>query len=221
MIVNLSWNAVPNATSYNVYRSGGPSGFQLIFTTLTANSYVDGPNDLDNSTTYTYQVTSVTGSGESLPSNVVTAVPLGPPLSPTGLTQTVSSGSSSSVPLLPDPANIPTVTVQNNTLDLGPGQIPGSTTYYTKFSWIDGFGGISRPSHEAANGVGSHNGALLVAINETPPTTAVGYNIYICPIANGASAVTLQATVLGFAPHLVQAISSDGPLAPLDPIQGG
>lgn len=89
MIVNLSWNASANATSYNVYRSNG-FGYQLIFTTLTANAYTDGPNGLDNSTTYTYQITAVTADGESLPSNIVTAVPVGPLSAPTGLAAVVS-----------------------------------------------------------------------------------------------------------------------------------
>ncbi len=93
MIVNLSWTPAVSSTgatiTYNVYRSNG-FGYQLIFTTLTSNSYVDGPNDLDNSTTYTYQVTAVTADGESLPSNIVTAVPVGPLSAPASLVAVVS-----------------------------------------------------------------------------------------------------------------------------------
>jgi fibronectin type 3 domain-containing protein len=94
MQVALSWNAavVPAGVTvtYNVYRNGGPSGYQLIFTNLTANAYTDGPNDLDNATTYTYTVTAVTSDGESLPSIPVTAVPVGPLSAPTGLTAVIS-----------------------------------------------------------------------------------------------------------------------------------
>lgn len=93
MIVNLSWvaPAVPAGTTltFNVYRNGG-IGNQLIFTTLTANSYVDGPNDLDNATSYIYTVTAVTSDGESLPSLPVTAVPVGALSAPTGLAAVVS-----------------------------------------------------------------------------------------------------------------------------------
>lgn len=90
MIVSLTWNAVPNAQTYNVYRNGGPSGYQLIANSVVSNAYVDGPNDLDNSTTYLYEVTVVTADGESAMSLPVTAVPVGPLSAPTGLAAVVS-----------------------------------------------------------------------------------------------------------------------------------
>lgn len=91
MQVALSWTAVPNALSYNVYRSQtSGSGYQLIFTTLTANSYTDGPQNLDNSTNYFYVTTSVTADGESAFSNEYAAVPAGFPVAPAGLAGVVS-----------------------------------------------------------------------------------------------------------------------------------
>lgn len=91
MQVALSWTAVPNALSYNVYRSQtSGSGYQLIFTTLTTNSYTDGPENLTNGTTYYYVTTAVTADGESAFSNQYTAVPAGFPGAPSGLAGVVS-----------------------------------------------------------------------------------------------------------------------------------
>ena len=61
--VTLTWNAVANAIRYNVYRD------DVFVGNTTAASYFDG--GLDAATEYTYQVTSVTASGESEKSNEV------------------------------------------------------------------------------------------------------------------------------------------------------
>lgn len=91
MQVLLSWTAVPNALSYNVYRSQtSGSGYQLIFTTLTSNSYTDGPANLTNGVNYYYVVTSVTADGESAFSNQYTATAPVFPTAPSGLTGVVS-----------------------------------------------------------------------------------------------------------------------------------
>lgn len=91
MQVALSWSAVPNAVSYNVYRSQtSGSGYQLIFTTLTSNSYTDGPANLTNGQDYFYCVTSVTADGESAFSNEYPAVAPAFPVAPSGLTGMIS-----------------------------------------------------------------------------------------------------------------------------------
>jgi streptogramin lyase len=61
----LSWSAVPNATSYNVYRDGVAIGSTQTpaYTDTTAAA---GPHD--------YYVTAVDGQGESQPSNTITVV---------------------------------------------------------------------------------------------------------------------------------------------------
>ncbi|HVS58520.1 MAG TPA: hypothetical protein VHD60_02145 [Candidatus Saccharimonadales bacterium] len=61
----LSWDAVANATSYNVYRDGTLVG-TTTSTTYTDSTAVEGQ--------YEYYVTAVGGSGESAASNTVTIV---------------------------------------------------------------------------------------------------------------------------------------------------
>lgn len=73
--VDLSWDAVDGATSYNVKRSetaGGP--YQTIVTTTTgAITYTD--TGLQNGTTYYYVVSAVNAGGESPNSNEASATP--------------------------------------------------------------------------------------------------------------------------------------------------
>ncbi|TVY07105.1 S-layer homology domain-containing protein [Paenibacillus cremeus] len=80
--VALSWNAVTNATSYNVYRSDTSGGnFTQIASNLSSPSYLD--TGLTNGTPYYYTVTwSNAAIGESLKSSEATATPnmLQPPV---------------------------------------------------------------------------------------------------------------------------------------------
>jgi hypothetical protein len=77
--VMLNWDAVIDATGYNVKRSttaGGP------YTTIASNvagiSYVD--KDVVNGTTYYYVVTAIAADGESANSNEASATPAAPPV---------------------------------------------------------------------------------------------------------------------------------------------
>ncbi len=102
MQVALSWNSVPNALYYKIYRgviSGGP--YQLIAQSnpnpgnnpgsgQVITTYTDGPGNLVNGINYYYVVTSVTADGESAYSSQYTASWPGAPSSPTGLTATVT-----------------------------------------------------------------------------------------------------------------------------------
>ncbi|MEA5136455.1 MAG: kelch repeat-containing protein [Candidatus Fimivivens sp.] len=72
--VDLSWGAIADATSYNVYRaltSGGP--YTQIAASVTATTYTD--SDVTNGTTYYYVVTAVSTAGESTYSNEASAMP--------------------------------------------------------------------------------------------------------------------------------------------------
>ena len=94
MQVNLSWQSVPNALFYRVYRgtsSGGP--YILIgqsnpnpgMTNANANiltTYQDGPGNLVNGISYFYVVSSVAQDGESPYSVEVSAIWPGAPASP-------------------------------------------------------------------------------------------------------------------------------------------
>ena len=89
LLINLQWNAVPSATSYNLKRStdnGGP--YPTVFGGLTATNYADAA--VTNSVTYYYVVTAVAG-GESTNSSQVSAVPL-PSLMPTNILVQPGSG---------------------------------------------------------------------------------------------------------------------------------
>jgi len=102
MQVNLSWNAVPNALFYRVYRgtsTGGP--YQLIgqsnpnpgLTTASTNivtTYQDGPGNLVNGVDYYYVISAVTADGEGAYSAEFHAVWPGAPPSVTGITGVVA-----------------------------------------------------------------------------------------------------------------------------------
>ncbi len=64
--VNISWNAVPSATSYTIYRRGAGGGFTRIGSSTT-NSFTDGLVTANNA--YLYKVSATTASGTSLVSS--------------------------------------------------------------------------------------------------------------------------------------------------------
>lgn len=74
----LNWNAVPDATGYNLYRSqisGGP--YTDIVTNTGSLNYADA--NVRDGQTYYYVVTAVDANGESATSAEVNATPLAPP----------------------------------------------------------------------------------------------------------------------------------------------
>ncbi len=82
LLVNLKWNAVGSAVSYNVKRGSVNNGpYPTTFSVGTTN-YVDGA--VSNALTYYYVVTAVNTGGESTNSTQVSAVPL-PSRQPTNI----------------------------------------------------------------------------------------------------------------------------------------
>jgi fibronectin type 3 domain-containing protein len=74
--VTLDWDAVTDATSYNVYRglsSGDLSSKTLLVSALTATAYTD--TNVTSGTTYFYQVTAENSDGESDGSVEVSVTP--------------------------------------------------------------------------------------------------------------------------------------------------
>ncbi len=72
--VTIKWDAVTDATSYNVKRAttaGGP--YETIANNISGNSYVD--TNVENGTTYYYVVSAVTAGEESDNSNEASATP--------------------------------------------------------------------------------------------------------------------------------------------------
>ncbi len=87
----MSWNLVPNATSYNIYVanvSGGP--YTPLATGLTSPSYVQ--TGFTSSATQYYVVSAVNVAGEGFASNEINAAPIFPPAAPAGPTATGGTG---------------------------------------------------------------------------------------------------------------------------------
>ena len=92
-VVELTWTAVPSATSYNVYRaaaSGGLSAKIEIALELKSPGYSD--TSVTNRTSYYYQATAVNANGESSGSNEAIGIPQATiPPAPTKLFATTGS----------------------------------------------------------------------------------------------------------------------------------
>lgn len=96
--ISLSWAAVSGATSYNVYGlaagTPAPPANKLNTSAITTTGYSHA--GLTASTAYSYIVTAVNATGESVNSSVVTATTsaaVAPPVAPTGVTATAISAS--------------------------------------------------------------------------------------------------------------------------------
>jgi polygalacturonase len=82
--INLSWNAVAGAATYNLYRGTSNSGpYPTVFSGLVATNYADA--NVTNGVTYFYVVTAVASGAESANSIQASAAPL-PSLAATSLT---------------------------------------------------------------------------------------------------------------------------------------
>ncbi len=87
--VGLSWNASTGSgtITYNVLRSTtSGSGYTTIASNQSGTTYTD--STVTNGTTYYYVVNASNAGGSSATSSQVTALPMLPPLTPTGLTAT-------------------------------------------------------------------------------------------------------------------------------------
>ena len=76
--IDLSWDTVDGATSYNVKRSETPGGPYQTIATTTAGAITYSDTGLQNGTTYYYVVSAVNAGGESSDSNEVSATPTAP-----------------------------------------------------------------------------------------------------------------------------------------------
>ncbi len=85
--IDLGWNADPGTTGYQVYEATSPGGPFSRITTTPVSGTTYAVTGLAPTTTYSFRVTGVTISGETAPSNVLTATttPASPPAAPTGL----------------------------------------------------------------------------------------------------------------------------------------
>ena len=75
LLINLDWNAVAGATTYNLYRGTSNNGpYPTVFSGLVATNYSDA--DVTNGVTYFYVVTAVASGIESANSTQASAAPL-------------------------------------------------------------------------------------------------------------------------------------------------
>lgn len=89
--ITLTWNAVTNATSYNLYRATAGTGTFSLLTTVSTPGYTD--NTVVKGTTYWYAVTAVNIVGESAQQGEASGVvPL-----PSGSTVSTSASGGSEV----------------------------------------------------------------------------------------------------------------------------
>jgi fibronectin type 3 domain-containing protein len=87
--VTISWSAVTNATSYNLYFSTSTGVTKTTGTKITGVSSPYAHTALTNGTTYFYVVTAVSSAGESPESAQVLATPVP---APTGVSATAGNG---------------------------------------------------------------------------------------------------------------------------------
>ena len=92
--IQISWIAVPEATSYKIFRSSSASGTFTALNVSTATSYTD--SGLNPSTTYYYKISAVHSKGESEQSSVVSAAtPAEALIQPPGGLSAAAQGTSS------------------------------------------------------------------------------------------------------------------------------
>ncbi|NLW84656.1 MAG: carbohydrate-binding protein, partial [Phycisphaerae bacterium] len=89
--IELTWDAVPDATNYNVKRSTLDGGPYTHIAALSGTSYAD--TDISQWTMYYYVVSAVNSAGESIDSMQADVLVLGlPPAAPSGLTAEAGDG---------------------------------------------------------------------------------------------------------------------------------
>ena len=89
LLINLKWNTVTGATSYNLKRGTVNGVYPTVFNGLTATNYSDA--DVTNATAYFYVVSAVGAGGESSNSPPDIATPLPSNQSTNKLTKTIGN----------------------------------------------------------------------------------------------------------------------------------
>ena len=90
LLINVSWNAINGATSYNLKRGSTSGTYPTIFTGLSGTNYSDA--NVADATPYYYVVSALGAGGESSNSPPVTATPL-PSNQPTNITAQANGNS--------------------------------------------------------------------------------------------------------------------------------
>jgi fibronectin type 3 domain-containing protein len=203
--LEVSWQPVAGATSYNLYWST-QSG--VTTTTGTKITDVSSPYThvgLTANTTYYYIVTAVTGSSESSPSSQASATALALPAAPTGTSATASSttGTVSWSPVTGAASyniywsltsGVTTATgtkIPNVTSPAALTNLSANTTYFFIVTAVNGIGegpasaqfsastaAVTGSAPTAPAGVTAASGYNQVIVSWSPVNGATSYNIY-------------------------------------------
>lgn len=218
--VGLSWNPVPGATSYNIYRATTPGGEgTTVYKNVTATTYTD--TGLTNGVTYYYQVSALNGAGQSAKSGEVSATPQSVPATPTGVTATAGNAQvtlSWSASTGATSYNIYRATTSggegntvyknvtaNSYTDIG---LTNGITYYYQISAANGVGQSGKSGEVSATpqsapatptGVTATAGNAQVTLSWSASTAATSYNIFRATTPGGEGITVYQnVTTLSF-----------------------
>jgi fibronectin type 3 domain-containing protein len=194
--ISVSWNWVPDATGYNIYRKAGNYGDYYRLTSTPSTSYID---NLYSPNTYYYMVRAYNSAGESSPSSTYAIIPLGVP---SGVTAVVKSSSSITVSWngvseaseyyiyrsTSSEGDYDFIDSTSNQWDTEytDTSLSASTAYYYKVAAYNSGGTGSQSSNVSAvtypatplNVTAAAASATGITISWTASTGAAGYNIY-------------------------------------------
>src|SRR3989304_1023492 len=193
--VSISWTAVSDATSYNIYWSTTSGVTKTTGTKVTSNTNSYIHPSLTNGTTFYYVVTALNSDGESSESSEVSASPIS---APTGVTVTagnkqvsiswtaVSDATSYNI-YWSTTSGVTKTTgtkVTSNTNSYIHPSLTNGTTYYYVVTALNSDGESSESSEVSASpisaptGVTATAGNKQVSISWTAVSDATSYNIY-------------------------------------------
>ncbi|HET6385052.1 MAG TPA: protease pro-enzyme activation domain-containing protein [Armatimonadota bacterium] len=195
--VALSWTGSSDAASYQVDRGDAAGGPYTTVASVGATSFTD--TKVTNGTTYFYVVTAVNLGGESGKSNEVSAEPLAPPDTPTGLAATAGPAQVTLAWTAAPRAATYTITraeafdgsyaaIANSATSTGytDSSVTNGTTYYYKVSAtnVGGQSQDSDPAHATPealpavpDGVAAAPGDAKVLVAWNPATNALMYEL--------------------------------------------
>jgi len=165
LAIDLTWNAVSGASSYQVKRATSSGGPYTTVGSPTSNSFND--TSLNNGTTYYYVVCATNGNGDGLLSNEVSATPTGLP-STTTLSASPAAYAVFGTPVtftasISGGAATGTVTFQEGALVLGTGTVISGQASFTTSALSIG----SHAIHAVYGGDVSLNGSTSNTVNFT------------------------------------------------------
>jgi fibronectin type 3 domain-containing protein len=221
--IQVSWNTVAGATSYNIYYRQGPLVSKTSFDQMLGNVGSPYPVNLSQpGTQYSFIVTAVNSSGESVESG--TSMAWTCPAAPAGVTATAQSetgiqvswsgvsGASSYNIYYKQGTSVSKASYDQKLTNVNPGHVVNSLWVGTQYSFIVtavGAGGESAESGTATtwtlpqvppgvNAIAQSNADIRVTWNSVPGATS--YNLYYQP-GSSVSTTNYQNLLTGLLPE--------------------